>query len=34
MMQNSIESTLEKFSAERMVKEYYEKMYIQKSHED
>uniref|UniRef100_A0A7C5Z859 glycogen phosphorylase n=1 Tax=Caldicellulosiruptor owensensis TaxID=55205 RepID=A0A7C5Z859_9FIRM len=34
MMQNSIESTLEKFSAERMVKEYYEKMYIQKSHKD
>lgn len=34
MMQNSIESTIEKFSAERMVKEYYQKMYIQKSHKD
>jgi len=28
IMQNSINSTLEQFSAERMLKEYYEKMYI------
>lgn len=31
MMQNSIKSTLEKFSAERMVKEYYKRMYTKSS---
>ena len=34
MMQNSINSTIDRFSAERMVKEYYEKMYNPESLRD
>lgn len=34
MMQNSISSTIEKFSAARMVEEYYQKMYITKNLKD